>query len=340
MANFNNKNGHWITTKDGRRIFIKDEVNSKHQQEQEQLDDFYDKGLISKNAHKHLSKNIGKGQDTRSIEEKMADNEKLPFDTSKEDKAHISALSKRRAEKRANDILAKYPFTDNRKADDIDAKGLRDALQQFYEKNNGSAVGHTIEDKDGALYIDGEMTHQFDISDTLNRRIGRTTPKEGEPDYEAKQLDKQDNEAEPKKETENQEVLNKYFDEIYSGKNWEHRGGDHGYAITKDNGDELVAFMGNDGYWHLKEITDNGTTTIDLPMKTDKFLNFSEGIKDFAKDAKQALASPGVKKALDTLDKVLEIYTNEGTDVLTAGFYTDFLKLVQEQKDEILRTMK
>lgn len=329
MAKFNNKNGHWITTKDGRRVFIED-------------------GAENKAPSSTKAKEQGQ-----------------------QGKAHLSALSKRRAEKRANDILAKYPFTDTRKADDIDAKGLRDALQQFYEKNNGSAVGHTIEDKDGALYIDGEMTHQFDISDTLNRRIGRTTPKEGEPDYEAKQLAKQDNEAEDKlakdrasylsktlgadvseddvkesdpvyakkvEEAVQGRIINEYADDILSGK-WEHRGGTHGWGIQHGDENELVAYMA-DNQWRLKHIGKDTTMMLEQPVKTDKFLVFSEAMKDAARQAKQANASPKVKQALDTLDKVLEIYTNEGTDVLTAGFYTDFLKLVQEQKDEILRTMK
>ena len=75
MAIYNGKKGRWITTKEGRHLFIEGEEEPK-------------KTSGSKN----------------------------------------SALSKRRATKRANEILAKYPLNDNRKADDIDAKGLESAL--------------------------------------------------------------------------------------------------------------------------------------------------------------------------------------------------------------------
>lgn len=297
MAVYDGKKGRWITTKDGRHLFI--------------------------------------------------EGEEEPKKTSGANKALIKA----RATKRTNDILHKYQFNDNRKSDDIDAKGLYDALYNFYEENNGSAVGHTIEDKDGALFIDGKKVHQFDTSDTLNRRIGRTMPKEGEPDYEAKQLAKQDNEGEvtTPKDADNDQgkrveeavqgrIINEYADDILSGK-WEHRGGTHGWGIQHGDENELVAYMAGD-QWRLKHIGKDTTMMLEPPVKTDKFLVFSEAMKDAARQAKQANASPKVKQALDTLDKVLDIYTNDGGDVLTASFYTDFLKLVQEQKDEILRTMK
>ena len=145
MAEYNGKKGRWVTTKEGKHLFIEGEEETK----------------VS---------------GTRD------------------------ALSKARATKRANAILEKYPLNDNRKSDDIDAKGLRDALYKFYSENNGSAVGHTITDKDGVLSIDGKEVFQFDKSDTLGRKLARGTAKPGEVDYEAKQLDKQDLESEGTKD--------------------------------------------------------------------------------------------------------------------------------------------
>ena len=44
------------------------------------------------------------------------------------------------------------------------------------------------------------------------------------------------------------------------------------------------------------------------------------------------------KQTLETLQKVIEVY-NEG-ELLYGGFYTDLIKLINEQIDEIERTMR
>lgn len=41
------------------------------------------------------------------------------------------------------------------------------------------------------------------------------------------------------------------------------------------------------------------------------------------------------QKALETLEKVKEIYSNEGGDLLCAGFWTDFMSVVNSQIAEI-----
>lgn len=98
------------------------------------------------------------------------------------------ALAKRRAEKRTNAILSKYPlFKDGREPDDVTAKGLNDALYKFYSENNGSAVGHTIEDKDGALYIDGNEVFKFDTSTAQEQPVK-------EPENTAKESNKPEGE--------------------------------------------------------------------------------------------------------------------------------------------------
>jgi len=44
------------------------------------------------------------------------------------------------------------------------------------------------------------------------------------------------------------------------------------------------------------------------------------------------------KQTLETLQKVIDVYS-EG-ELLTGGFYEDFINLINEQIDEIERTMK
>lgn len=46
------------------------------------------------------------------------------------------------------------------------------------------------------------------------------------------------------------------------------------------------------------------------------------------------------QKALKTLEKVKEIYDNEGGDLLCGGFWTDFMAVVNSQIAEIIETTK
>lgn len=43
------------------------------------------------------------------------------------------------------------------------------------------------------------------------------------------------------------------------------------------------------------------------------------------------------QKALKTLEKVKEIYDNEGGDLLCGGFWTDFMEVVNSQIAEITK---
>lgn len=46
------------------------------------------------------------------------------------------------------------------------------------------------------------------------------------------------------------------------------------------------------------------------------------------------------RKALETLAKVKEIYDSSESEILTAGFYSEFMKLVDEQIKTINLTVK
>lgn len=46
------------------------------------------------------------------------------------------------------------------------------------------------------------------------------------------------------------------------------------------------------------------------------------------------------QKALETLEKVKEIYNNEGGDLLCGGFWSDFMVVVNSQIAEITETTK
>lgn len=46
------------------------------------------------------------------------------------------------------------------------------------------------------------------------------------------------------------------------------------------------------------------------------------------------------KKALKTLGKVKEIYDTEGGDLLSGGFWSEFMEVVNSQITEIMKTCK
>lgn len=50
--------------------------------------------------------------------------------------------------------------------------------------------------------------------------------------------------------------------------------------------------------------------------------------------------SKNKQKALETLEKVKEIYDNEGGDLLCGGFWSDFMAVVNSQISEITETTK
>ena len=94
------------------------------------------------------------------------------------------------ATKRANSILTKYGTGDGYKMEDVNAKELFTALLDFYTRHS-SSVNHTIIDKDGALYIDGDFKARFAVKDTLNKRLAKAVVTG--PDYEGMILRRQEN---------------------------------------------------------------------------------------------------------------------------------------------------
>jgi hypothetical protein len=94
------------------------------------------------------------------------------------------------ATKRTNSILTKYGTGEGYNPVDVNAKELFTALLDFYTRHS-SSVGHTITDKDGALYIDGAFKARFASKDTLNKRLAKAIITG--PDYEGMILGRQEN---------------------------------------------------------------------------------------------------------------------------------------------------
>ena len=97
--------------------------------------------------------------------------------------------AEQQATKRANSILTKYGTGDGYKMEDVSAKELFTALLDFYTRHS-SSVGHTIKDKNGILYIDGEYKARFAVKDTINKRLARAAVTG--PDYEGMILRRQE----------------------------------------------------------------------------------------------------------------------------------------------------
>lgn len=96
------------------------------------------------------------------------------------------------ATKRTNSILTKYGTEEGYNPVDVNAKELFTALLDFYTRHS-SSVNHTIIDKDGALYIDGDLKARFAVKDTLNRRLAKAVITG--PDYEDMILRRQEGET-------------------------------------------------------------------------------------------------------------------------------------------------
>lgn len=66
--------------------------------------------------------------------------------------------------------------------------------------------------------------------------------------------------------------------------------------------------------------------------------NFLQSWEMFSKIQKRKEMSDNKRKALETLDEVMRIYTESESDILCGGFWSDFAELVNRQKEQIEKT--